>query len=57
MKIPETLKMPSLCGFWERNHKVFSENKVHLVSLVLSLVFKTVYGLFLTHLVDLKTVK
>jgi hypothetical protein len=42
---------------WERDNKVFYEIKVHVVSLVLSLIFKTVFGMFLAHLVCLKSVK
>jgi hypothetical protein len=42
---------------WERDHKVFYEIKVYVVSLVLSLVFKTVFGIFLAHPVGLKSVK
>jgi hypothetical protein len=44
MKIPETLKMKFLSA-WESDNKVFYEIKV--VSLVLSLVLKTFFGMFL----------
>jgi hypothetical protein len=39
----------------ERDNQVFSENQVF--SLVVSLIFKTVLGIFLTLLVCLKSVK
>jgi hypothetical protein len=42
---------------WERDHKVFYEIKVHVASLILSLVFKTVFGIFLSPLVCIKSVK
>jgi hypothetical protein len=42
---------------WKRDHKVFYETKVYVVSLVLSLVFKIVFGIFLAHLVCLKSVQ
>jgi hypothetical protein len=41
---------------WERDHKVFYEIKVHVVSLFLSLVFKTIFGIFLSILLLLKFV-
>jgi hypothetical protein len=42
---------------WQRHHKVFQEIKVHVVSLVLSLVLKTIFGMCLAHLGCLKSVK
>jgi hypothetical protein len=42
---------------WDRDHKVYYEIKEYVVSLVLSLVFKTVFGMFLAHLICLKSVK
>jgi hypothetical protein len=53
MNIKETLKMLYLSGLG----KVFYEIKVYVVGWVLSLVFKTVFGMFLEHLVCLKSVK
>jgi NADH:ubiquinone oxidoreductase subunit 5 (subunit L)/multisubunit Na+/H+ antiporter MnhA subunit len=40
----------------ERDNKVFPKTKVYVISLVLSLVFKTVFGIFLSPLVCLKSV-
>jgi hypothetical protein len=57
MNNPETLKIPSLSWAWEKDHKVFFEIKVHVVSLALSSVFKTVFEMILPHLVRLKSVK
>jgi hypothetical protein len=37
--------------------RYFTKTKVNVVSLVLSLVFKTVFGIFLTSLICLKSVK
>jgi hypothetical protein len=54
MNTPETLKMPSLSGLG-KNHKVFYEIKVYVVSLVLSFVSKTDFGILLAHLVCLKS--
>jgi hypothetical protein len=42
---------------WERDHKVIYEIKVYVVSLVLSIVFKIVFGMFLSPLVCLKSGK
>jgi hypothetical protein len=42
---------------WERDHRVHYEIQVHLVSLVLSLVFETVFGIFLSPLACLISVK
>jgi hypothetical protein len=41
---------------WKENTKYFPKIKVCVVSLVLSLVFKSVFGIFLTPLVCLKPV-
>jgi hypothetical protein len=56
VNIPETMKIPSLSDLGNRLKGVL-RIKVHVVSLVLSLVYKTVLGMFLAHLVCLKTVK
>jgi hypothetical protein len=44
---------------WLRNEttRCFTKTKIYVVSLVLSLVFKTVFGIFLAPLVCLKSVK
>jgi hypothetical protein len=57
MNIPETLKMPFLSGFGKRSQGILRKNKVHMASLVFNLVFNTVFGMFLGHLVYLKSVK
>jgi hypothetical protein len=48
--------MPTLSGLGNRPQGIF-EIKVHVVRSVLSLVFKTVFGMYLAHLVCLKSVK
>jgi hypothetical protein len=59
MKIPETLKITYLSGLEKRPQGIlqFYEINVDVVSLVLSLVLKTVFGMFLAHLVRLNSVK
>jgi hypothetical protein len=55
INILKTLKMV----YWvssERDNKVFPKTKGYVVSLVLSLDFKTVFGIFLSPLVCLKSV-
>jgi hypothetical protein len=56
MNIPETLKMPYLSGLGKRPQGRL-RNQRNAVSLILSLVFKTVFEMFLAHLVCLKSVR
>jgi hypothetical protein len=54
MNISDTLKMPSLSGLGKSPQSIL---QIHLVSFVLSVVFKTIFEMFLAHLVCLKSVK
>jgi hypothetical protein len=56
MNRPKTLKMPLLSGIGIRNETTRCFTKT-VASLVLNLVFKTVFGVFLTRLVFPKSVK
>jgi hypothetical protein len=47
MKLPKTLKMPLLSGFGKRPPRYFTRAKLYAVSLLLSLVFKTVLRIYL----------
>jgi hypothetical protein len=60
MNIPETLKMQSLSGLGKRPQGILRNHSnvyFDFVKLVLSLVFKTVIGIFLAPLVGLNSVK
>jgi hypothetical protein len=54
MNIPEKLKMPSLNGLGKSPQGILRyEMKVPVISLILSLVFNIVFGIFLSPLVCL----
>jgi hypothetical protein len=53
MNLPKTPKIP----FEKRPQGILRKKKLYMVSLVLSLVFKTVFGIFLASLVCLISVK
>jgi hypothetical protein len=57
LNIPEILKMPSISGLGKRPQGILQNQSTRgfVVSLILSLVFKTVFGIFLSPLVCLRS--